>query len=134
MSPKQDDFNWVEERAECSLAVEFERLKAAVLSDVAVRNKLGDNVHCELKSREKNGMFYVTASHNPKDSSAVYFMLNPRHIMVEDNVENEMFRATITLNAEGDCRYQMAKGEAGTYEGEYLRWQVIRKALETLFF
>ncbi len=98
MSPKQDGFNWVEVRAECSLAVEFERLKAAVQGDVAARNKLGDNVHCELQSREKNGMFYVTASCNPKDSRAVYFMLKPSHILVEDNVENEMFRATITVS------------------------------------
>ena len=79
-------------------------------------------------------MFYVTASCNPKDSRAVYFMLKRSHILVEDNVENEMFRVTITLNAEGDCRYQMAKGEAGTYEGEYLRWRVIQKALEPLFW
>ena len=79
-------------------------------------------------------MFYVTAHYNPKSSSSVYFMLKPSCILVEDNAEHEMFRASLTLNADGDCRYKMAKGEDGTYDGEYLRWQVIRKALETLFF
>lgn len=38
------------------------------------------------------------------------------------------FVVTLTLNDSGECRYQIND------EGEYLRWQVVRKALETLFF
>ena len=41
MSPKQHDFDWVTVRAECSLAVQFERLKADVEKNVAARNELG---------------------------------------------------------------------------------------------
>ncbi len=137
MSPKDHGFDWVTVRAECSLAVQFERIKAAVKEDIVARNKLvsnGGSLHFNFSEREKDRMFYVTAHYNPKNSSSVYFMLNPSHILVQDNVENEIFRASLTLNADGDCRYKMAKGEDGTYDGEYLRWQVIRKALETLFF
>ena len=53
---------------------------------------------------------------------------------LKDHAEHEMFRASLTLNSEGECRYRMAKGEDGTYEGEYFRWQVIHRALELLFF
>ena len=70
----------------------------------------------------------------PTSYRTVYFMLKPRYILVEDHAEHELFRASLTLNADGDCRYKMAKGEDGTYDGEYLRWQVIQKALEPLFF
>ena len=137
MSPEKHDFDWVTVRAECSLAVQFERIKAAIKEDIVARNKLvsnGDSLHFELSEREKERMFYVTAHCNPKSSSSVYFMLEPSYILVEDNAEHEMFRASLTLNADGDCRYKMAKGEDGTYDGEYLRWQVIQKALESLFW
>ena len=58
MSPKQDDFNWVETMAECSLAVQFERIKAAIKEDIVARNKLvsnGDSIHFKLSEREKGG-------------------------------------------------------------------------------
>ena len=35
---------------------------------------------------------------------------------------------TLTLNDEGECRYKI------NGEGEYLRWQVVRRALEPMFF
>ena len=137
MSPKRHDFAWVAARAECSLDVEFERLKAAVQDDIAARNELvrnDDNIHFELRKREKERRFDVIAYCNPMRSSTVYFMLKQRYILVEDNAEDEIFRAALTLNADGDCRYKMAKGEDETYDGEYLRWQIIQKALEPLFF
>ena len=137
MSLKQDGFNWVEARAECSLAVQFERMKADVNKDIVARNNLvlnGDDVRFEFSEREKDQMFYVTAYRSPTSYRTVYFMLNPRYILVEDHAEHELFRASLTLNSEGDCRYKMAKGEDGIYEGEYLRWQVSQKALEPLFF
>ena len=70
MSPKQDDFNWVEARAECSLAVQFERMKADINKDIVARNNLvlnGDNVRFEFSEREKDQMFYVTAYRTPDE-------------------------------------------------------------------
>ncbi len=55
------------------------------------------------------------------------------HIKVLDDDENELFRIALTLNSNGDCRYKIAEDD-GTYEGKCLRWQVIQKALEPLFF
>ena len=138
MSQKQDYFNWVDAMDECSLAVQFERMKADVKKNIAARNKLvlGDVVRFEFSERKEDRMFYVTAYRTPTTSRTVYFelKLNPIHILILDHAEEMLFRASLALNSEGDCRYKMAKGEYGTYEGEYLRWQVIREALEPLFF
>ena len=39
-----------------------------------------------------------------------------------------LFHLTLTLNEEGEYRYQINR------EGEFLRWQVMKKALKNLLF
>ena len=58
MSPKDHGFDWVRARAECSLAVQSERLKADVEKNVADRNGIvpeGKVLGFEFK---KNDLFF----------------------------------------------------------------------------
>ena len=140
MSPKDHGFDWVRARAECSLAVQFERLKADVEKNVADRNGIvpeGKVLGFEFK---KNDLFFKVLRTSSSAIRWVTFQISTpevsgtsEHIKVLDDDENELFRIALTLNSNGDCRYKIAEDD-GTYEGECLRWQVIQKALEPLFF
>lgn len=139
MSPKDHGFDWVTVRSECSLAVQFERLKADVEKNVEDRNDIvGKVLGFEFK---KNSLFFTVVRTSAKTTRWVTFQLSPPEVMggtsdriqVVDEDKNELFRIALTLNSNGDCRYKIAEDD-GPYEGEYLRWQVLRRALEPLFF
>ena len=140
MSPKDHNFDWVQARAKCSLAVQFERLKADVEKNVADRNSIVPEDKYLRFEMKKNDLFFRVLRTCASKTRWVTFQIPTPEVMggtselikVLDDNDNEMFRITLTLSS-GDCRYKIAEGD-GLPEGEYLRWQVIQKALEPLFF
>ena len=130
MSSKGHDFNWVKARRECVVVLEFERLKDAVMASIREAQEAGVEVR-EASAHE----LWVGLSASPE--YGVLFSLEgynggPRHIRVVDyaagKADAKSFGVTLVLNDNGECRYQIDG------EGEYLRWHVIRRALEPLLF
>ena len=130
MKPAQDsDFNWVRAERECSVGYEFAKLEAAVKTSVQeIKNhppKTETKTIFEFKW-ESQKRFYV-AKHANIGGNGVVFERDGGKIVVQDFNGNPMFCITLALNDEGECRYRI------NGEGEYLRWQVVKKALSNLF-
>ena len=59
---------------------------------------------------------------------SVAFNIEHEYILVTGFKHNDPLRLTLTLDDDGDCLFQI------NGEGQYKRWQVIRRALKPLFF
>ena len=120
------EFNWVEARANCSIGSMFRLLEADAEKDVQIRNNDTGARRLSFTFRVGSGgdEFLVLEGDN---GPLIMFRLMPEHISVQDRQREEMFKATVTLNNEGRC-VRKVNGE------ELERWQVLRLALEGLFF
>ena len=130
--PENDDFNWVKARHECSLCSEFERLWCNVESSTKERSAaIPKDSPTRISCHSANGILQVSR-HPTGDavgkSHCVLFRLEEDHISVTGATHQNPLRLTLTLNGEGECRFKI------NGKGEYRRWQVTRKALESLFF
>lgn len=121
-------FNWVTERAACSLAAVFEALKLEVQADVKTRMEQrlpGAQYRFSVVSR--GGSFTVLLNGNSVQHKSVTFSLTDNSVQVTDLNDKIMFKATLTLNDDGECRFKVDGRERDF-------WQVRRMALEDLFF
>ena len=117
-TPKDHDFDWVSATKECSVAYHFAKLEATA-------KYAGDT-----KIEQEGKQFLVCQDDGYSGSGkAVRFFLKDDHILAEETREGTQCKITLTLNEDGECRYQIdGKGK------EYLRWQVLRKTLKDLLF
>jgi len=123
---KLDSFDWVSERATCSLLKVYEKLRLEVENDVKTRNSLRPNqIEYEFQLVTSNKSFAVILDAH-RFHHSVTFLLVDKYIDVQKE-DTLMFRATVHLNNEGDCVLII-----GTEE--HTLWQVRKKALEQLFF
>jgi hypothetical protein len=125
-------FDWVKALSQCTLAEAFERLLQDVKVDVEGRNAL---------LPERSFKFAVMApAHNifrvalvttdlvgAPQKRIVRFYLESDAIEVKDEKDDLIFRATLTLNDEGQCRFRVNDQELDS-------WHVRKRALEDLFF
>ena len=131
MNPQDQDFDWVTEHLGCSVAYEFAKLELAAKTAV---EKLCQSEHCgpeiEIKFQSKGQkLFEVSRNRTTWEGASLQFCRNRKEIIVKDTrKETVVFKITLTLTEEGECRYQIDG------KGEFLRWQVIRRALKPLFF
>jgi hypothetical protein len=129
MTEPGETFNWVKARHECSVVAVFERLKLGAGADVDERNRLGTSSERPLKEfqvRSANGdRFVVFQDTSPPRSVA--FVLSGRQICVTSDSPPINFAGVVTLNDEGECRLKVG-------DDELEEWQVLKRALETLFF
>ena len=127
MSAKDNDFNWVDALNNCSVAREFEALKQTVEANVEERlRQVGAVSNIAPSFQNRSEKEFVVIRHSPLRVGA--FRLQGNCIFVEDNEGNKQFELTLALNDDGECRFKVDG------EGEFLRWQVARKALEDIFF
>ena len=140
MNPQDQDFDWVKARAECSLSAEFVGLRCLVRKNIEIRNGLPDGQ--SFKERNKAALFehedlseekFCVRRHDVM-GARVCFEIRDEHILVEftsgkNFLERPPISLMATLNGEGECRFEI-EGE----EGYFLRWQVLHKTLEYLFF
>ena len=128
----ESDFDWVTAQYHCSLPIQFTLLQQSVEKSVAVRKQIFGGLSLDRLRFEaiSDKAFAVTLS-SPRYPKTVAFYLFDNRIdvvKVEQDSRNTMFKVTLELNNEGDCVFQMDGA------GEFLRWQVVRKALQGLFF
>ena len=127
-APSGSDFNWVAARQKCSAPHVFKQLEKGAVSDVEARNRL----------REERGEGKIKFSVQADDTTFSVLVQGARTGSVEFTLTGEMivvtghqvaveFRATSTLTSDGKCRL--------TVDGHELEgWQVLRMALEPIFF
>jgi hypothetical protein len=124
----EDYYNWVTERAGCSLRDALLRLQRETEKDVEVRNALRpEGVKYQFSLAPNPDAFVVSLSAFTLPSNSVCVRLEDAHVVVYDSARKEMFRASITLNDEGECRFLIE-------DKERTFWQFRRRAFERLFF
>ena len=125
------DFDWVQALSDCSVQFEFSKLKLSVKKDVKQRNSHYGNSHVKWDACEDLSMIQVSRveqSEKSRQHPCVEFVSDGACIVVKGSVHEEQFCLTLTLNDKGKCRFRI------NGKGQYKRWQVIRRALEPLFF
>ena len=124
MTTKQD-FNWVDARHNCSIMVEFEKLRRDVEKATEQHKKLTlDDARFEF--HDEGEFFVVRCLPRHGDETGAVFTRKNGSIEVDAATR---FAVSLTLNDDGECRYRIGDGPQ-----EYLRWQVIRRALQPVFF
>jgi hypothetical protein len=124
---KPDDFDWVTERHKCSVLAKFKELELRVGEAVSSRKGL------RIERADKEGFEFVT--HGSAFVVArgvnrgVEFRLDGERIVIEKtgSARPANVVAVLTLNKNGDCRFRVG-------DEELQAWQLIRLALEDLFF
>jgi hypothetical protein len=98
-------FPWVEERANCSLSVIFERLKMDVQADVDAKNKIdGDNQFTKYRVGYGPQAIAVTSGEPNLTIDSVSFHQTKTAIEVKDAKQIVLLTATPTLSDDGNCR------------------------------
>ena len=133
MSPEESDFNWVKARVDCSLAVEFGRLNFSAKSNVECRNETLPRNNAVEFSHHNDSDQQFEVSRTPVGGLVgrkyeVIFLRRNNHLLIRDNFLNLSYELTLTLNDDGECRFRIDG------KGEFKRWQVMRRALEPIFF
>ena len=133
MSPRNQDFKWVTALRECTVEREFGLMKKdtqANRDEFVLGQPESLDSSFTFKEKQAPPEFWVSRRGN-QGTKDVSFRLNGKQISVFDIVPSgESLKMLITpfLNDEGECRYRIGG------KGEFLRWQVLRKALKDLFF
>jgi hypothetical protein len=125
------NLNWVAERSKCSLSAVFKELEIGVKEDVKAVNALYPNhppAFSVTAGKNQFSVILVVDALTSEIAGAVDFELGKDDITVK-NPNSVMFKATITLNNEGECKLRL-----GDDQPELEQWQVRRMALEKLFF
>ena len=126
MSPSDHDFDWVEARHNCSIRVEFEKLRRDVEKATEQHKKLTlDDARFEF--HDEGDFFVVQCFRGHEDETGAVF--TRKNGSIEVDAAATKFTVSLTLNDDGECRYRIGDGPQ-----EYLRWQVIRRVLQPVFF
>lgn len=128
-SKDHHDFDWVSARQDCSTGIEFGFLHRLIEKNTEARQKgLADQkIQARLKFEANDHEFTVHRTSNGR-SQYVSFALMKGCITVKKSSPAETFDLTLTFTDAGEFQFRI------NGEGEYLRWQVARKALEEIFF
>ena len=125
MNPNDHDFDWVEARHNCSIRVEFEKLRRDVEKATEQHKKLTlDDARFEF--HDEGDLLVVQCFPRHGDETGAAFARKNGSIEVDAATR---FTVSLTLNDDGECRYRIGDGPQ-----EYLRWQVIRRVLQPIFF
>ena len=132
-NPKSPEFDWVTAREKCSLEREFFFLKRLVKQNCETKkgflrkNHPGRFSFTEESERE----FFVSRVSKEEGGDSEYVVLFERrndHINISSQLEELEWEITVELNDKGECCFTII-GE----DGEYLRWQIARRALSPIF-
>ena len=134
MSPKPDDFDWVQAQLDCSLSDEFLKLVLQAKNDVERRNrsltrKDGFEVSFSEPGEDKKELVVSRKSLEGVfgPNAEVTFRLMNDHVSVT-RISNDPLILRIGLNDDGDCRYTINN------KGQYQPWQILRLALKQILF
>jgi hypothetical protein len=123
----QNKFDWVTERAACSLPKIFIELRKEVEEDVKTRNAMRPkNSPYEFRVEDQGGDFLVVLAAEGRQRQ-VHFSLKSEAILALNNEGDTMFELRTTFNTAGQCKLHVK-------DQELELWQARRMALEGLMF
>ena len=125
MSPNDHDFDWVQAQQDCSLAVEYAKLRHHVKACVK-QCQPADGLHYADTPVGFSVILDLGLPRTPPQE--VVFTMEDDSIIIVKKPGDRSYTVKLTLNHDGECRYKI------NGEGEYLRWQVARKVIEPMFF
>jgi len=131
MTDAIEKFDWVKARHACSIEQMFEKLRLDVKADIETRHELRertafgfvDDFH--FSSREDR--FGATAVMRNGIRRTVVFHLSGNEIIVHDENDKELFRASVTLDNDKQCKFVVGQEQLE-------EWQFRKKALEGVLF
>lgn len=126
---KPADFDWVTVRARCSSLNMFTILKLDAERNVDTMKALtkAQGSEMPLSMFDHDGRSFGVTRRTYMGEVGVMFSVRNEEIRVDSKGLKVGFTATLTLGDEGECRFLV--------DGKELdRWQVLRRALEPLFF
>ncbi len=122
---RPQDWNWVEAQGRCKVEVMFGRLRELAKRDVDQRNKQLNKQAFVLK--DIDGITFSVSAVKGDFNGQIFFVLGNDAISISGaNRVNEV-QYTVALDASGTCRFRR-----GLEELDF--WQVLKAALEPLFF
>ena len=127
--PQDHDFDWVAAREACCNPLEFLKMRAMVQKNCEHRNKsIGFKPDFEIIFHpDREGTSFSVERTNPRGHPYfVRFRLDNDGIHIEG--PGGLMVVTAQLTEQQTCRLAIDG------EGEYLRWQVVRKVLHKLFY
>ena len=120
-------FDWINQRSNCSLPRVFATLRSQIEQDVKTRNSLRPSfAPYEFSLSEDTAEIVVRLQAKDLQKSVV-FSLGEHAICVRDDEGNRMFDVTLTFDDAGRCKLNV-NGQERDF------WQVRRMALEDLMF
>ena len=135
------DFNWVKARQDCTVQAAFGCFRHEVRNAIDERNQLFPDhekkhgtkffsvVGFKKGDDYRPDVFKVFRHDNAGGQVTFQLSLEKGCIQVTRELEcKDSFRITLALGDDGECRFQIDGS------GEYLRWQVVRRALHKLLF
>jgi len=123
------EFDWVTERANCSIAAVFAKFQTGVANDASTWNTLPDSASRKIDIVEAAPVFKAVRRGVPSAGLwYVQFTCDAAAIRIRSNDDAIRIDATLTLNNAGECRLKVGANQ------ELELWQVRRMALEQLFF
>lgn len=132
MSLSNSNFDWVTARHECSLRIEFAKLKRNLERNTKTRQELAPKDRpADVAYKEDGDTCTVLRGPLPGAIGRTWdvtFILKDDHIAVTGNMVAKPLTLNLTFNDDGECRFTI------NGEGEYKRWQVLRRCLEPIFF
>ena len=130
---QEHDFNWIRELQNCTLQAQFACIRMDCQEAVRQRNLKHEDFKenhngrsmFDIKSIEKLDSFHVWR--NDDSGHDVHFTLQAGVVKITAKSGKEMI-VKLTLTDGGECRFKIDD------ESGFLRWQVVRRALEELLF
>ncbi len=126
METPKSQFDWVSARDACSTRAVFEALKQGAADDVKTINSLRGKSLFAIQSN--SGDLFSVVRQEDSAQRAVNFSVADSEIAIKPSTGSS-FRVTLALNESGECKVKI-KGR----DEELEHWQVLRIALEDLFF
>ena len=120
-------FDWVSARNACTTRSVFESLKVGASEDVTVINSLRGKALFAIAPDSSEDLFSVVSLEGSSQRT-VNFSMADTEIAIKTS-SGSSFRVTLMLNNDGECKVRV-KGRDEDLE----QWQVLRIALEDLFF
>jgi hypothetical protein len=122
------DFDWVKARADCSVALMFERVRIGVEADAKARNKMAEGKEGQIfRFFEEGDVFGVLRSDGATRHRMKFEIAGASIIVKLDDRQQPVLSGSVTLCDDGQCRIRVG-------EKELELWQFRCRALEALFF
>jgi hypothetical protein len=121
------EFNWVRERHSCSAYAIFMKLKLEIEQDVAERNALRPEERWYGFRVVSHGAAFSVMREGNKISKSATFSIKDDQIVVVDDKDKVVLKASLTLNDDGECRFKIEGKERES-------WHLRKLVLEEMFF